>query len=72
MQVVNQKTKELVWIDGMRIEAASWKLAQEIIDKENYHYLIITGQLIKEIPYKEGSFEPDWKNAVDYTKLNQN
>lgn len=72
MQVVNQKTKELVWIDGMKIEAPSLELAQEIIEQENYHYLIITGQLIKEIPCKEGSFEPDWNNAIDYTKLNQN
>lgn len=72
MQVVNQKTKELVWIDGMRIEAPNLELAQEIIDKDNYHYLIITGQLVKEIPCKKGSFEPDWKNAVDYDKLNQN
>jgi len=72
MQVVNQKTKELVWIDGMRVEAPTLELAQEIIAKENYHYLIITGQLVKEIPCKEGSFEPDWKNAVDYDKLNQN
>lgn len=72
MQVVNQKTKELVWIDGMRIEAPTWELAQEIIDKENYNYLIITGQLIKEIPCKEGSFEPDWKNAIDYQKTNMN
>ena len=72
MQVVNQKTKELVWIDGIRIEAPTWELAQEIIDNENYHYLVITGQLVKEIPCKKGSFEPDWKNAVDYDKLNQN
>lgn len=72
MQVVNQKTKELVWIDGMRIEAPTLELAQQIIDKENYHYLIITGQLVKEIPCKKGGFEPEWKNAVDYDKLNQN
>ncbi|WP_123275650.1 hypothetical protein [Chryseobacterium sp. G0240] len=72
MQVVNQKTKDLVWIEGIRIEAPNWELAQEIIDKENYHYLKITGQLIAEIPCKEGGFEPDWKNAVDYDKLNQN
>lgn len=72
MEVVNQETKELVWIDGFRIEAPTRELAQEIIDNENYHYLIITGQLVKEIPCKKGSFEPDWNNAIDYDKLNQN
>ncbi|WP_312306218.1 hypothetical protein [Chryseobacterium sp.] len=72
MQVVNQETKELVWVDGMRIEAPTWELAQEILDKDNYHYLKITGKLVAEIPCKKGSFEPDWKNAVDYDKLNQN
>lgn len=72
MQVVNQETKELIWIDGMRIEAPNWDLAQEIIDKEDYNYLIITGQLVAEIPCKEGTCEPDWKNAIDYQKTSMN
>lgn len=63
---------ELVTIDGQRIEAPTWKLAEEIIEKEGLRWLTITGELIEEIPCKENSFEPDFKNAIDYQKIQQN
>lgn len=33
-------------------------------------YCMMTGQLIPEIPCKEGSYETDWVGRVDFDKLN--
>ena len=72
MQVYDHINKQLVWVDGKRIEAPTWELAEEYIITEGYNWLVITGKLICEIPCKKGSNDPDWKNKIDYEKIQQN
>ena len=33
MQVLNQQTKELHWVEGMRVKAFTKEKAQELLDK---------------------------------------
>lgn len=33
---------------------------------ENLGFCKVIGELVAEIPCKEGTFEPDWGNMIDY------
>lgn len=72
MQVLNQETKELHWVAGMRVVAPTHKAAQEILDKYNYHYLVILGELIAEMPCMPGTQDPDFSKMVDYEVIQNN
>ena len=63
---------QFVTIEGQRIEAPTWQLAEEILIKEDLRWLKITGELISEIPCKKKSFKPDWEHGIDYKKIQQN
>lgn len=52
------------WV-GPNIEAPSWGLAQEWCYL-NCGYLTVIGQLVSEVPCKEGTLEPDWEREVNY------
>lgn len=51
MQVMNQQTKQLVWVEAERIEAKNWEEAQKYIDEKNLNWLVIEGEFIEEVPY---------------------
>lgn len=72
MKVWDNVFNQFVTIEGQRIEAPTWQLAEDILIKEDLRWLKITGELIMEIPCKEDSFEPDWENGLDYKKIQQN
>lgn len=72
MKVWDRVLNQFVSIEGQRIEAPTWQLAEEILIKEDLRWLKITGELIAEIPCKKNSFNPDWKNGIDYKKIQQN
>lgn len=72
MKVWDRVFNQFVTIEGQRIEAPTWQLAEEILIKEDLRWLKITGELIAEIPCKKDSFEPDWKHGIDYKKIQQN
>lgn len=72
MQVVNQQTGEFHWVEGMRVKAFSRKLAQEILDKYDYHYLVLGDEIVAEIPCNPGTLDPDWSKMVDYQVINGN
>lgn len=57
---------------GPNIKAPTKKLAHEYAQNNGLGYCRIEGELIAEIPCKEGSYKPDWGNMIDYesTKLN--
>ena len=46
--------------------------AQELLDKYNYHYLVLGDEIVAEIPCKEGTFEPDWNRMIDYEIIQNN
>ena len=73
MQVLNQHTKELHWVEGMPVIAYSKKKAQEILDKYNYHYLVLGDEIVAEIPCMPGTVNvPDWSRMVDYEAIRHN
>ncbi len=72
MKVWDRVFNQFVSIEGQRIEAPTWQLAEEILIKKNLRWLKITGELVMDIPCKKDSFEPDCKNSIDYQKIQQN
>lgn len=72
MQVINQQTKEPIWVEGMRVKAPTREAAQRLLDKYNYHYLILEDEIVAEIPCKPGTLEPDWNRIIDYDTIRDN
>lgn len=72
MQVLNQQTKELHWVEGMKVRSPTRESAQKLLDKYNFHYLVLGDEIIAEIPCKEGTLDPDWNRMVDYDVIQCN
>jgi hypothetical protein len=53
---------------GPNIEAISFADAEAKVSEKGY--LTVVGQLKQEVPCKEGTFNPDWNNAIDYDNEN--
>lgn len=71
IQALDPHTGEMKNWGGENIEAPTWALAQKWCD-ENKGYLKVTGELIAEIPCKEGTYEPDFDNMIDFDSQNNN
>jgi hypothetical protein len=56
---------------GENVEAPTWELAQKWCD-ENKGYLKVIGELVAEIPCKEGTYEADFSKMIDYEKIKNN
>lgn len=56
---------------GENVTAPTIELAQRWCD-ENRGYLKVIGELAAEIPCKQGSYEPDFNNMVDYENIKLN
>lgn len=39
---------------------------------ENRGYLTVVGELVAEIPCKEGTYKPDWDKKMDYENIQNN
>jgi len=72
MQVLNQKTQELIWVEGLRVRAYTREKAQKLLDKYNYNYLILGDEIIAEIPCKANTLDPDWNKIIDYQIIQEN
>ncbi len=72
MQVLNQQTKELHWVEGMVVIAPSKELAQKLLDKYDFHYLVLGDEIICGIPCKPGTLDPDWNRMIDYEVIRDN
>lgn len=72
MKVWDNVYNQFVTLDGPRIDAPTWELAEEDIKSKELRWLRITGELIMEIPCKKDYSEPDWENGIDYQKIQQN
>lgn len=72
MQVLNQQTKEPHWVEGMVVIAPNKELAQKLLDKYNYHYLVLGDEILCEIPCKPGTLEADWNKMVDWEAIRNN
>jgi len=65
IKALEAKTGEMKTWGGEHVQAPTWELAQQWCD-ENRGYLKVIGELVAEIPCKEGSYEPDFDKIVDY------
>jgi hypothetical protein len=43
-----------------------------LLDKYDYHYLILCDEIVAEIPCKAGTLEPDWNRMIDYEIIQNN
>jgi len=68
---LDARTKEMKKWCGENVEAPTWELAQQWC-YENRGHLIVVGELIAEIPCKEGTYEPDWNKMIDYEDIQMN
>lgn len=56
---------------GPEVEAPTAELAQQWCN-ENAGHLKVIGELVAEIPCKEGTYEPDFTNMIDYENVQNN
>jgi len=56
---------EIITYGGENVTALTYSMAQEWCD-ENKPWLKVLGELVAEIPCKEGTYEPDWSKMTDY------
>ena len=54
------------------VKAFTKEKAQELLDKYNYHYLVLGDEIVAEIPCKPGTLEPDWNRMIDYEIIQNN
>jgi hypothetical protein len=65
------RTGEMKTWCGENVVAPTHELAQQWC-YENRGHLIVIGELIAEIPCKDGTHEPDWDKMVDYEDIQNN
>ena len=71
-RAADAKTGEIATWSGENVEAPTWQLAQQWC-YENKGYLKVIGELVAEIPCKEGEgFNPDFDNMIDYETIKNN
>ncbi|MFD2922019.1 hypothetical protein ACFS6H_20025 [Terrimonas rubra] len=71
IKAIDPLTGELKTWFGDYVQAPTFELAQQWCEK-NKGYLKVTGELIAEIPFKEGTDEPDWGKKVDFDVIYNN
>lgn len=65
-------TDDMRTYGGPNVPGISAKDAQDYCEREGFGYCMVVGELVAEIPCKEGTYEPDWKNMIDYERQNLN
>lgn len=59
-------TGELKIYGGPNVPGFTYKDAEAYCQMNGLGYCKVIGELVAEIPCKEGTYEPDWKNMIDY------
>lgn len=72
LMAIDPKSGELKKWCGDDIEAPTHELAQKWCEENDKGYLKVIGKLVAEIPCKKNSFEPDFKNTIDYETIKNN
>jgi len=60
---------ELIKYSGPNVPGVNWVDAQNWCH-ENAGHLVVIGELVEEVPCFEGTYIPDFANAVNYQNLN--
>jgi len=70
LKAIDPYTGELKTWMGENIKAPTWDLAQQWCNENGRGYLEVIGELIAEIPEKDG--EPYFENAIHYDIIQLN
>lgn len=57
---------------GPNVPGISWQDAENYCQQNGLGYCKVDGELVAEIPCKKGSYEPDFKNMIDYENIQNN
>ena len=69
---ISPETNEMTMYGGPNIPAFTKKLAREYCDLNGLGYCHIGDELVKEVPCKNGTFEPDFEKSIDYEDIQYN
>lgn len=70
IQAIDPIDRELKTWGGPNIEAISFGMAELYCQQNGLGYCKITGQLISEIPCKDGTYDPDFTKQINYDESN--
>jgi hypothetical protein len=71
IMATDPKTGELKKWCGPEVPGINLQTAEEYCQSNGLGYCKVIGELICEIPCKEGTYEPDFNNMIDYDKISQ-
>lgn len=71
IKALDPHTGEMKTWGGDEVEAPTHELAQAWCD-QNKGYLKVIGELVAEIPCKEGTYEADFDKMIDYENTQNN
>jgi hypothetical protein len=66
IKAISPNTGELTTFLGPNVPGISEQDAQDYCENNGLGYCKVIGELIAEIPCKEGTYEPDWNKMIDY------
>lgn len=72
LRAVSATTGQLTTYCGPHAKGISMQDAQDYCEREGMGYLVVTGELVAEIPCKKDSNKPDWDARKDYENINLN
>lgn len=72
IQAIDSKTGELKNWGGPNVPGISERDARHYCDNNGLGYCKIDGELVAEIPCKEGTHKPDFDGTIDYEQPSMN
>jgi hypothetical protein len=70
IKAIDPITEELKVYGGPHVPGLNHTMAEQYCHDNGLGYCKVLGRLISEIPCKKGTYQPDWKNSVDYENNN--
>jgi len=72
LRAINPRTGELTTFCGQNVRGISMLDAQVYCERHGLGYLTVIGELVAEIPCKEGTEDPDWDNMLNFDNITKN
>ena len=72
IKAIDPITGELKLWSGPNVPGINYEDAERYCQQNELGYCCVLGELVAEIPCKEGAHEPDIEKMVDYEKINNN
>lgn len=72
IKAIDPKTGELKKWCGPEVIGINVKDAENYCNNNGLGYCKVLGELVAEIPCKEGTYNPDFENTIDYEQPTMN